>query len=151
MLSVFWFFVFLLIIWTCFYHAFIEDDGRLQQNIIITTLMISAFLTMLSWDWIFSSWLKFIYSLMPQDNELIMIGSACLITLLLIVAFYVLPAFIYLKIMQYRSKSASDAYLKGKMDAITGKQRQKQSKKYLSGYKDGLTVSTNKDIQNKPQ
>ncbi len=44
MLSVFWFLVFLLIIWSCFYHAFIEDDGRLQQYIILTTLMISAFL-----------------------------------------------------------------------------------------------------------
>lgn len=142
MLSVFWFLVVLLVIWFCFYYGLAGKSD--EDRFLFIAIGLSAILTLCAWDWIFSSWFKFIYSLMPVDNFMLMIGTTGLIMFIVIGSFYIVPPFFICWCVEKKQKTKSKYYAEGKKDSIAGKQPQKQNTQYIAGYRDGITVSKDK-------
>ena len=95
MLSIIWFCIVLGIIWLCFFDAYKEAE---LENPAGWGFVLSIALTVCAWDWIFSHWFHYIWSWMPQDNEILMTVTTCLLWLIVVVAFYCLSPYLILLI-----------------------------------------------------
>jgi hypothetical protein len=95
MLSIIWFCIALGIIWLCFFNAYKEKELEDPAG---WGVALSIGLTFCAWDWIFSHWFHYLWSCMPQDNEILMAVTTCILWLIVVVAFYCLPPYLILPI-----------------------------------------------------
>jgi len=93
MLSWFWFVIVLMLIWSAFYTEFFSTDKDKSDTGAYFGIgfALSALLTCIAYEWLFSSLFGFIFSLMPKDNELLMCGTAGLLFFVVMLCFYLLP------------------------------------------------------------
>ncbi len=101
MLSFFWFSLVLLLIWYFSYYWFVhENDTNKAYNIFLVGIVFSLALSIVAWEWLFKGWYGFIYSWMPEDNQLIMALTAGVIMLFCLFMLYFVPPLIVSKIIK---------------------------------------------------
>lgn len=142
MLSFFWFSLVLLLIWYFSYYWFVhENDTNKAYNIFLVGIVFSLALSIVAWEWLFKGWYGFIYSWMPEDNQLIMALTAAVIMLFCLFMLYFVPPLIVSKIIKMKKSKIVDYYEMGMKDGIEGNAPKFQRRKYLAGYREGVASS----------
>lgn len=91
-LSIFWFVLFLVVIWATLVFYF--TSGMKDSDQLLVGVILGLILTACAYSWIFRSWWWFFYSIMPQDNEILMFLTAAILQCFAILSFYFIPPFL---------------------------------------------------------
>jgi len=128
----------------------------MAYNIFLVGIVFSLALSVAAWNWIFKGWYRFIYSWMPEDNQLIMALTSGVILLLCLFVIYFLPPLILAFIIKRNKKLIAFElpefenrsgrkhkmmYSNGKRDGKNGNPPKYQQRSYLAGYREGVASS----------